>query len=314
MSYIEENLYKALGSLLRSARESTGLTLAEVAEKLRVTTMTVQRYEKGERKISIEKIRLLCDIYSVSADNLMALAISKSHSGVDEEAIISNNYMAFSSNLRRLRREHGMSQDDLAKKLGYKSFTTIQKWESDVSEPTVSVVKRLAEIFNVTMDELINADIPTTVGKESTNEELNPYHFALHKRVNELDESMSARVFDLLEDYLLCGEYEQGKISTMANMYAFKYRENKQAETKDKEYYDYVMGISMVAEPSAPYGASRNDIEPDGPHPYHGPDEDLVRAVAEKDTVKTIEDLKGEIKTKDAARKSGELEKGRPAK
>ena len=41
--------------------------------------------------------------------------------------------MEFSSNLRYLRKERGMSQDELADKLGYKSFTTIQKWESGVS-------------------------------------------------------------------------------------------------------------------------------------------------------------------------------------
>lgn len=34
--------------------------------------------------------------------------------------------MEFSSNLRYLRKERGMSQDELADKLGYKSFTTIQ--------------------------------------------------------------------------------------------------------------------------------------------------------------------------------------------
>lgn len=64
--------------------------------------------------------------------------------------------MNFSSNLRSLRKQHGMSQEDLANKLGYKSFTTIQKWESGVSEPSVSTVKRIAGIFGVTMDQIIN--------------------------------------------------------------------------------------------------------------------------------------------------------------
>ena len=47
--------------------------------------------------------------------------------------------MAFSNNLRLLRKQHSLSQEQLAEKLGYKSFTTIQKWESGVSEPSVSV-------------------------------------------------------------------------------------------------------------------------------------------------------------------------------
>lgn len=67
--------------------------------------------------------------------------------------------MEFSSNLRYLRKERGMSQDELADKLGYKSFTTIQKWESGVSEPSVSTLRVIANIFGVSMDQMINQDL-----------------------------------------------------------------------------------------------------------------------------------------------------------
>ena len=64
--------------------------------------------------------------------------------------------MAFSNNLRYLRKKNNMSQEELATKLGYKSFTTIQKWESGVSEPSVSVVQEIASLFGVSMDALVN--------------------------------------------------------------------------------------------------------------------------------------------------------------
>ena len=67
--------------------------------------------------------------------------------------------MEFSSNLRYLRKERGMSQDELADKLGYKSFTTIQKCESGVSEPSVSTLRVIANIFGVSMDQMINQDL-----------------------------------------------------------------------------------------------------------------------------------------------------------
>lgn len=38
--------------------------------------------------------------------------------------------------------------------LGYKSFTTIQKWESGVSEPPLKALKKLSEIFNIDMNDL----------------------------------------------------------------------------------------------------------------------------------------------------------------
>lgn len=69
--------------------------------------------------------------------------------------------MSFSNNLRYLRKKYDMSQEELALKLGYKSFTTIQKWESGVSEPSVSVVKKIANIFGVSIDALTDNEDQT---------------------------------------------------------------------------------------------------------------------------------------------------------
>lgn len=67
--------------------------------------------------------------------------------------------MALSHNIRYLRKKQGWGQDTLAEKLGYKSYTTIQKWESGVSEPPLKVVHELASIFNVDINDLTNCDL-----------------------------------------------------------------------------------------------------------------------------------------------------------
>ena len=67
--------------------------------------------------------------------------------------------MALAQNIRYLRRKQGWSQDILAEKLGYKSYTTIQKWESGVSEPPLKVVHKLAKIFNVDIDLLTKGNL-----------------------------------------------------------------------------------------------------------------------------------------------------------
>ena len=67
--------------------------------------------------------------------------------------------MYLGKNIRYLRIKKGYSQDYLAEKLGYKSFTTIQKWESGASEPPIKKLKELSEIFNVDMDDLNNIDL-----------------------------------------------------------------------------------------------------------------------------------------------------------
>ena len=69
-------------------------------------------------------------------------------------------------NIRYLRLKQGLSQDSLADKLGYKSYTTIQKWESGVSEPPVKKLRELASIFNIDMDDLASKDLQCSNSNE----------------------------------------------------------------------------------------------------------------------------------------------------
>ncbi|MBE5922625.1 MAG: helix-turn-helix domain-containing protein [Lachnospiraceae bacterium] len=62
--------------------------------------------------------------------------------------------MYIGENIRYLRIKHGYSQEELAKALGYKSYTTITKWESGVSEPTLKMTNQIATFFKVSVNEL----------------------------------------------------------------------------------------------------------------------------------------------------------------
>ena len=63
------------------------------------------------------------------------------------------------NNIRYLRTQHGYSQEDLAEKLGYKSYTTITKWESGVSEPTLKKANEIAAFFNLSVNDLCYKDL-----------------------------------------------------------------------------------------------------------------------------------------------------------
>lgn len=87
----------------------------------------------------------------------------------------------FSRNIRYLRKQKEWSQDYIAEKLGYKSYTTIQKWEMGTSEPPLKKLKELSDLFSVDIDDLTNKDIEyqqqqkkLTTNKETTTEE---YYF-----------------------------------------------------------------------------------------------------------------------------------------
>lgn len=67
--------------------------------------------------------------------------------------------MSFSSNIRFLRKQRNLSQEELAEMVDYKSFTTIQKWETGDSEPNMGVLRQLADIFHISISELVETDI-----------------------------------------------------------------------------------------------------------------------------------------------------------
>lgn len=67
--------------------------------------------------------------------------------------------MYLAKNLRYLRLKNGLSQNYLADRLGYKSYTTIQKWEMGVSEPPLEVLSKLSKLYNVDMHTLYSVNL-----------------------------------------------------------------------------------------------------------------------------------------------------------
>lgn len=56
--------------------------------------------------------------------------------------------------IARLRKEHGLSQEKLAEKLGV-SAQAVSKWENDMSCPDIGLLPELAKLLEVTADELL---------------------------------------------------------------------------------------------------------------------------------------------------------------
>jgi transcriptional regulator with XRE-family HTH domain len=67
--------------------------------------------------------------------------------------------MYLAKNLRYLRLKNGLSQDYIADRLGYKSYTTIQKWEMGISEPSLGILSKLSALYNVDMDAMYSMDL-----------------------------------------------------------------------------------------------------------------------------------------------------------
>ena len=64
--------------------------------------------------------------------------------------------MQFEKNLTMLRKKNGLSQEDLAD-LANVSRQTIYSWEAGLNYPNILMLKKLADILNVSTDDLLNS-------------------------------------------------------------------------------------------------------------------------------------------------------------
>lgn len=58
---------------MREVREDRDLKQEDVAEQLKITRQQYQLYESGKRKLPIDKLKLFCKTYGVSADYILDL-------------------------------------------------------------------------------------------------------------------------------------------------------------------------------------------------------------------------------------------------
>ena len=73
--------------------------------------------------------------------------------------------MEFNEKLQELRKQRGLTQEELAEKL-YVSRTAISKWESGRGYPNIESLKAIAKFFSVTVDELLSSGEVLTIAEE----------------------------------------------------------------------------------------------------------------------------------------------------
>ena len=115
---------------------------------------------------------------------------------------MSENLLA--GRIAQLRKEAGMTQEQLGNALGL-TYQSVSKWETDASIPELDKLLRLAELFGVTLDELVKgesaqpeADSPFT---ESGHTLTTPYAKVIFNEKGYLSSFV-----DLQNNRELCGE------------------------------------------------------------------------------------------------------------
>ena len=89
--------------------------------------------------------------------------------------------MEFNEKLQELRKQKGLTQEELAQAL-YVSRTAISKWESGRGYPNIDSLKQLSKFFSVSIDELLSSSEALTIAEEDNRQQqsrLRGFVFAL---------------------------------------------------------------------------------------------------------------------------------------
>ena len=78
--------------------------------------------------------------------------------------------MEIGKKIMDLRKKNGLSQEELAEKVGV-ARQTISKWELGETSPDLKQSKELSKIFKVSLDELTDNDISNIVVQKVSNTE-----------------------------------------------------------------------------------------------------------------------------------------------
>ncbi len=73
------------------------------------------------------------------------------------------------SKIAELRKKHSLTQEEFAERLGV-TPQAVSKWENDVSCPDIMLLPKIAEMFGVSIDELMG--VKTSEKKKEQNDEL----------------------------------------------------------------------------------------------------------------------------------------------
>ncbi|MCH5153154.1 MAG: helix-turn-helix transcriptional regulator [Clostridiales bacterium] len=85
----------------------------------------------------------------------------------------------FGQRFQRLRKNAGLTQEDVATKLNI-TAQAISKWENDVSAPDISVLVELSEILSVSIDELLGKTPTTTLVPQEQRKDIDKMFFRVN--------------------------------------------------------------------------------------------------------------------------------------
>lgn len=151
--------------------------------------------------------------------------------------------LSLPANISKLRKEHSMTQEQLAEALGV-TFASVSKWERGVATPELNLIAEMADLFEVSIDALLGYEFRNN-DRENVIARLKQY---VHDRNNE---DVFFDVEKALQRY-----YYSARIYRVRGLYQKKYAYSKKALVL---YHHACMLIQQNADPEISETSIRNE-------------------------------------------------------
>ena len=127
-------------------RQSNGLTQDQMGEILGVKRVAVSQWENTKEIIPLDKLNIYSNYFMVSLDYIVGLDDNKK-----EVTKIKLNKNIIGKNLRRLRKEFNLTQEDLADVLNT-SHSTISAYESGKTTLLTAFAFQICTKYRISLD------------------------------------------------------------------------------------------------------------------------------------------------------------------
>lgn len=146
---MSKNDAKAVGARIGQIRDNLGLTMEELGKKLDTSKGTVSKWEHGLNLPNRKRTKRIAELGGISVDELLGSNLNK----------------IIGKRIYLIRKSLGLTMKEFGERMGnpVASDSIVSRWEKGVSVPNNERLKRIAELGEMTVEDLLSMQSNRTV-------------------------------------------------------------------------------------------------------------------------------------------------------
>jgi len=132
-----------IGERIKALRKENNMTLRELSKKIGISVSFLSDIENGRSNPSLERLKDIAEGLGTTVSYLL---------GENDKTKTLNN--EFSKRLKKLRKEKGLTQEELAQALNI-TRSALSLYEIGKRDPDTETLRKIAGFFNVSVDYLL---------------------------------------------------------------------------------------------------------------------------------------------------------------